>query len=64
MDLFLHHSVDFFVAGHDHRRNEAHFGNTTYLTVDALKDGLSNAGYLKLIVTEKGVEYQFESLIR
>ena len=62
MDLFLRNSVDFFITGHDHRRNEAHFGNTTYLIVDALKDGLSNAGYLRLYVTSEGVEYQFESL--
>ncbi len=62
MDLFLRHSVDFLIAGHDHRRNETHFGNTTYLLVDAMKDGLSNAGYLRLYVTGEGVEYQFESL--
>ena len=62
MDLFLRHSVDFFIAGHDHRRNETHFGNTTYLLVDALKDGLSNAGYLMLNVTDASVDYRFEYL--
>ena len=64
MDLFLRHSVDLFIASHDHRRNEFHFGNTTYVVLDAMSDGLSNAGYLKLYITGEGVEYQFYSLIR
>ena len=41
---------------------DSHVGGTNNLTVDALKDGPSNAGYLKLFVTEEGVDYEFESL--
>jgi len=62
MDLFTRHHVNMFVSGHDHRHSAVHFGHTTYLVVDALRDGLSNAGYLELRVQGEDIGYAFVPL--
>jgi len=62
MELFTRHRVDMFVSGHDHRHSVVQFGNTTYLVADALRDGLSNAGYLELRVIGESVKFKFVQL--
>ncbi len=62
MELFAQHRVDLFVSGHDHQHSEAVFGNTTYLVVDALRDGLSNAGYLEIRVLGDSIDYSFNPI--
>jgi len=59
MDLFLEHRVDMVVTGHDHIRAINPFGNTIYLTLDALADYHFNASYLKINVAGRGINYQF-----
>jgi 3',5'-cyclic AMP phosphodiesterase CpdA len=61
-DLFTKHRVDMVITGHDHERNETLFGITTYITMDALEDGLSNAGYFQIRVRNGNIEYKFESI--
>jgi len=59
IELFAQHRVDLFVSGHDHQHSETVFGNITYLTVDALRDGLSNAGYLEIHVQGNSIDHSF-----
>jgi 3',5'-cyclic AMP phosphodiesterase CpdA len=59
MDLFAANNVNMVISGHDHERYEEVFGVTTYITLDALVDGCSNASYLKLNVNNGKLNYQF-----
>jgi hypothetical protein len=59
IDLFANNNVNMVFMGHDHRRSVEHFGKTTYITLDALKDGLSNVSYLKCNVNGSTISYQF-----
>lgn len=61
IDLFLRHSVDLVVTGHDHKRSVEVFGNTHYVTLDALKDTNANAGYLVAEVDNGTIQYNFVS---
>ena len=60
MELFTRYRVDMVITGHDHIHNAELFGNTWYLTMDALEDGLSNAGYLRLNVKPDHLLFTFE----
>ncbi len=62
MDLSVRYQVDMVITGHDHVKDVAELGNTTYLTLDALQDGCSHAGYLKLFVKQGNIEYDFANL--
>jgi len=62
MDLFLEHNVDMVVTGHDHIRAINLFGNTTYVTLDALADYHFNASYMKLRAANAGLSYRFEEV--
>jgi len=62
LELFMEHHVNLVITGHDHQRYEEVFGTTTYITLDALIDGLSNASCLKIIVTDESTGYQFIKL--
>ncbi len=59
MDLFLEHEVNMVVMGHDHIRAINHFGNTTYVTLDALADYHFTASYMKLRAAKGGLSYRF-----
>jgi predicted phosphodiesterase len=59
LDLFAKHSVDIVIQGHDHKRHEELFGSTTYITLDALKDGTGNASFLQLEVGTEKLSYRF-----
>jgi predicted phosphodiesterase len=63
MDLFARNKVDMVITGHDHVRDVEVFGVTTYIVVDALEDGLGNAGYMNLNVKDGNLEYSFLSII-
>ncbi len=62
LDLFARNNVDMVITGHDHVRDVENFGITTYVQVDALEDGLSNAGYLNMKVKNGEINYAFESI--
>jgi predicted phosphodiesterase len=59
MDLFTIYQVDMVITGHDHMKYEDKFGNTTYITLDALKDGLDYSGYFKLNMIDGNIDYEF-----
>lgn len=59
MDWFERYKVNMVVMGHDHVRAENKLGNTLYLTLDALKDGVSNASYVVLERSTSGLQYRF-----
>lgn len=62
LDLFLRHRVGFAITGHDHISDSATFGSTTHITMDALLDKNKQAGYLKLMIREEGIEFRFERM--
>jgi predicted phosphodiesterase len=62
MELNIENHVDMVISGHDHERNVVEFGNTTYITLDALEDGFKNSGYLVLSCNQDKAEYEFISL--
>jgi len=59
LDLFARYGVDYVITGHYHVQDEAIFGNTKYLILDALKDENPDAGYAELNVLENSVEHEF-----
>ena len=59
LDLFEKHKVNMVIMGHDHVRALNQLGNTTYLTLDALKDGTPNASYLVLKKVISEMIYEF-----
>jgi 3',5'-cyclic AMP phosphodiesterase CpdA len=61
LGLFTKHNVEMVITGHDHKRDAVVFGITTYIIMDALKDGLSNAGYIQIRVTNSNIDYVFEN---
>lgn len=64
MDLFLEHDVNMVVMGHDHIRAINMFGNTTYVTLDALADYHFNASYMKLTAASGDLSYRFIEVIK
>jgi predicted phosphodiesterase len=62
LPLFAKYRVNMVIMGHDHKRVITEFGNTTYITMDALKDGVHNASILKLQVSENKIGYTFQEL--
>lgn len=62
LPLFARYNVNMVIMGHDHTRTITEFGKTTYLTMDALKDGVSNASFVKLQVSENKIGYEFQEL--
>ncbi|GET35008.1 hypothetical protein PbJCM13498_38710 [Prolixibacter bellariivorans] len=59
LDLFLRHNVNMVVNGHDHNRNTAVFGPTTYIITNALSEESNHAGYLKIYISGAKPDYQF-----
>lgn len=62
MDLFARHRVDYVITGHVHKREVFRFGNTTYVVLDALKDGLPHASYLDLMIEGAHTDFSFVKL--
>lgn len=61
LTIFAEYQVDMVITGHDHKQDATVFGITTYIIMDALKDGQSNAGYFKLDVKDGNIDYEFEN---
>jgi predicted phosphodiesterase len=61
LELFTNYHVDMVITGHDHMRDVVSLGTTTYIVMDALKDGLSNAGYFKITVKNGNIGYEFKN---
>jgi len=62
LDLFESHKVDLVITGHDHLRYIDTFGHCTYITMDALVDGFSEASWLKIQVGDDELAYSFNAL--
>lgn len=62
IDLFEQHRVNMVIMGHDHARSVNVLGNTTYLTMDALLNGLPNSGYIRLKKDNTGILHEFIEL--
>jgi predicted phosphodiesterase len=62
VDLFTKYRVDMVITGHDHLQNKTVFGITTYIIMDAIKDGQSNAGYFRIKLKNGNIEYAFEAI--
>lgn len=60
LELFARYDVDMVITGHDHKHDVTIFGNTTYITMDALKDGEDNAGYFQIKTINGNISYEFE----
>jgi hypothetical protein len=60
LDLFNRYNVELVVTAHDHKHDVEVLGKTSYIIVDALEDGLSYAGYLRINATHSGLTYNFE----
>lgn len=58
--LCLKHKVNMVINGHDHIQNVVTFGPTTFITMDALQDGLEYAGYT--IIHNQGNHLSFQNL--
>ena len=63
IDLFEQNKVNMVIMGHDHDRSVNVLGNTTYLTMDALLNGLPNSGYIRLKKDNTGIQHEFIELI-
>ncbi len=62
LPMFAKNRVNLVITGHDHRRGIDKLGLTTYISMDALRDGLPNASYLKLEVSEEKAGYEFQNI--
>jgi predicted phosphodiesterase len=62
LDLFSDHHVDMVIMGHDHERSVEVFGNTTYLTLDAIEDGYEGASYVRIDNENGALKYRFNPL--
>ncbi len=62
VDLFETYHINMVIMGHDHKRSKDVIGQTTYLTLDALRDGLEQASYIVLRKTAIGdTQYEFHT---
>ena len=59
LDLTIKYAVNMVVTGHDHKKNVETFGVTTFITMDALQDDYDDAGYLKLMINQNEIEFDF-----
>lgn len=58
--LCLEYNINMVINGHDHIQNVVQFGPTTFITMDALQDGLDYAGYT--IITSQGDSLSYQNL--
>ncbi|MDD3431211.1 MAG: metallophosphoesterase [Bacteroidales bacterium] len=62
LDLCLKHQVDVVISGHDHERHTAVFGNTRFITLDALSDTHPTPSYLVLSLSPDSISYSYRNL--
>lgn len=56
-ELFVRYNVDVVITGHDHIRGYLEFGNTRYISLDAILDGYPKAGFLKLYSNDGSISF-------
>jgi len=59
LDLFAQHNVNYVITGHDHYQYEETFGETTYITMDAIVEGFKNPTFLKLNISKEEIQHAF-----
>ena len=59
LDLFSDYSADLVIMGHDHRRSVENFGETYYITLDALEDEFVDASYMSVTNQKGTLSYKF-----
>ena len=59
LDLCTDHRVDIVLMGHDHSNAVENFGNTQYITLDALEDDFEDASYLSISNLKGMLDYKF-----
>ena len=59
LDLFADNSVDMVIMGHDHSNAVENFGNTVYITLDALEDDFEDASYMSISNQKGNLSYKF-----
>ncbi len=62
LPMFAKNRVNMVIMGHDHTRVVDKLGLTTYLTMDALLDGLPSASFVKLKIKDGKPGYEFQSI--
>lgn len=62
IDIFTRYQVDMLVSGHEHKKSEEVFGNTTYVVLEPLKDDADNAGYFDFNIMSGKITYSFERI--
>lgn len=62
LDLCLRHKVDLVISGHDHERHTAVFGNTRFITLDALSDSYPTPSYAIISVSPDSISYSYKNL--
>ncbi len=59
--IFSKYKVNLTLSGHDHYRDITIYNNTTYITLDAIKDYAPNASYITLDINNE-IEYTFHNI--
>ena len=62
LDLFSDNNVDMVIMGHDHKRSVELFGNTIYLTLDAIEDGYDDASFVRIVNRNGMLNYQYSRI--
>jgi len=62
LDLFADYNIDMVIMGHDHGHAVENFGETVYITLDALEDDFGDASYLRITNRRGSVTYDFVSV--
>jgi len=62
LDIFDRYHVNMVISGHAHVKAINVFGNTTYITLRALLDGITNPSFLKLNVSKTSLSYNFQAI--
>lgn len=62
LDLCLKYQVDLVISGHDHVRHTAVFGNTRFITLDALSDSHPSPSYVIVSVSPDSINYSYRNL--
>lgn len=59
-ELFSRHNITLCLQGHDHYREDLTFGGVRYTIVGTIRDDVDKPEYLKIGVSNSGIEYQWE----
>jgi predicted phosphodiesterase len=62
LELCLKHRVDLVISGHDHKSHTAVFGNTLFITLDALRDSYPTPSYLIVSIGPDSINYSYRNL--